>query len=392
MRRIAVFTGNRAEYGLLYPVIKAIDEHPLLDYYLFVSGAHLDKDFGYTRKEIASDGFRVYKEVKIDFSGDRLLTTTGAIGSVIINLSKMLERLKPHFLIVYADRFEGLGAVVAGSQMGIPTAHIEGGDLTEGGALDDSVRHAMTKLSHLHFTTNEDAAERIRRLGEESWRVFNVGFPVIDLIKEGRFATEQEIFHRCGVVGNRPIIIFTQHSVTTEFDEAEEQVNPSLEALKYFAKRGSQVIITYPNNDAGGKKIISEINKLKQEKLKNIIITPNLGRYFYHGILNLCGKGLGCCAGNSSSGIKETPAFGAPAVNIGTRQNGRLRACNVIDTGYNKKEIINAIEKAIYDRSFRARYKRCKNPYGEGNSGKKIAEVLASISIDKKLIQKKITY
>jgi UDP-N-acetylglucosamine 2-epimerase (non-hydrolysing)/GDP/UDP-N,N'-diacetylbacillosamine 2-epimerase (hydrolysing) len=392
MRRIAVFTGNRAEYGLLYPVIKAIDEHPALKSYLLVSGAHLDENFGYSKQEIKADGFKVYKEVKVDFSGDKLLTTASSIGSVIINLSRILEKLKPDFLVVYADRFEGFAAVIAGSQMRIPVAHIEGGDVTEGGALDDSVRHAMTKLSHLHFTTNEEAADRIRRLGEEPWRIFNVGFPVIDLIKAGRFATEKEIFSKFGITDNKPVILFTQHSVTTEFDEAMKQVKPSLEALRHFAQKGVQVIITYPNNDAGGNKIISELNKLRQDKRKNITVIPHLGRYFYQGILNLCKKYGGCCAGNSSSGIKETPAFGVPTVNIGTRQDGRLRAGNVIDTGYNKQEIMRALEKALYDKRFRAKCKRCKNPYGVGDSGKKIAKVLSGISINKKLIQKKITY
>lgn len=392
MRRIAVFTGNRAEYGLLYPVIKAIDEHPALKSYLLVSGAHLDENFGHSKQEIKADGFKVYKEVKVDFSGDKLLTTASSIGSVVINLSRILEKLKPDILVVYADRFEGFAAVIAGSQMRIPVAHIEGGDVTEGGALDDSVRHAMTKLSHLHFTTNQEAADRIRKLGEEPWRIFNAGFPVIDLIKAGKFATEKEISGKFGVTDNKPVILFTQHSVTTEVDETARQVRPSLEALRCFARKGVQVIITYPNNDAGGKKIISELKKLKQENLKNIAVIPHLGRYFYHGILNLCKKYGGCCAGNSSSGIKETPAFGVPAVNIGTRQDGRLRAGNVIDTGYSKQEIMRALKKALYDKRFRAKCKRTKNPYGVGDSGKKIAKVLAGIPIDKKLIQKKITY
>ena len=192
-RKIAIFTGNRAEYGLQYPIIRAIARHPLLEYYLLVSGAHLDENFGYTKREIEEDGFKVWKEIKVDIKADDLFSTTQAIGRIVVNLSKVLHELKPHFLIVYADRFEGLAAVVAGSQMGIPVAHIEGGDITEGGALDDYVRHAMTKLSHLHFTTNIEAAKRIGRLNEEKWRVFNVGFPVVDLIKQKIFASIQEI-------------------------------------------------------------------------------------------------------------------------------------------------------------------------------------------------------
>lgn len=389
-RKIAIFTGNRAEYGLQYPIISAIAAHPRLRYYLFVSGAHLDEKFGYTKREIEKDGFRVWREIKANVKADNLFSTTQAIGLIIAELSKALNELKPDFLIVYADRFEGFAAVVAGSQMGIPVAHIEGGDITEGGALDDYVRHAMTKLSHLHFTTNIDAAKRIERLGEEKWRVYNVGFPLIDLIKQKKFASIQELRAKFSIDIKQPLIIFTQHSVTTEVEDVVKQIRPSLEALRYFAQKGIRVIVTYPNNDAGGRKVISELEKLRG--LKNITVVSHLGRYTYHGILNVCGKaGRGVCVGNSSSGIKETPAFGCPFVNIGSRQNGRLRSTNVIDVTYNKGQILKAIEKGLFDARFRGRCKRCKNPYGKGDSGKKIAEALSSVKLDKRLIQKRMT-
>ncbi|MCK4809402.1 MAG: UDP-N-acetylglucosamine 2-epimerase (hydrolyzing) [Candidatus Omnitrophica bacterium] len=392
-RKTAIFTGNRAEYGLLYPIIKAISNHPKLDYFLLVSGAHLDEKFGYTKEEIEKDGFKVYKEVKVEAKTDTLCSTTQTIGHTIINVSKILDKLKPDFLVVYGDRFEVLGAVIAGSQMSIPIAHIEGGDVTRGGALDDYVRHAITKLSHLHFTTNKEAASRIAKLGEEKWRIFNVGFPVIDLIKEGKFADSQEIENRFGIHSEKPLIVFTQHSVTTELSEVESQMKPALEALEYFAEKDTQVILTYPNNDAGGRRIIHELKKMQKKKIPNMFFCPHAGRYYYHGLLNICGKtGKGVCVGNSSSGIKETPAFGCPFVNIGTRQKGRLRSTNVIDAHYNKKHIIVAVNKALFDKRFRARCKQCKNPYGEGESGKKIANILATIKIDKDLIQKKITY
>ena len=166
-RRIAVFTGNRAEYGLLFPVLKAISIHPALDYRLVVAGAHLDPNFGRTVAEIEADGFVVHAQAAINLDGDTLLATAKAIGSGICLVADMLARLEPDLFVVYADRFEGFSALIAATQMGIPTAHIEGGDVTEGGALDDSVRHAMTKLAHLHFTTNADAARRIRAMGEE---------------------------------------------------------------------------------------------------------------------------------------------------------------------------------------------------------------------------------
>lgn len=392
-RKIAVFTGNRAEYGLQYPILKAIDAHPELEYFLLVSGAHLQEDFGYTLKEIEKDGFKVYAEVKIEMEEDSLFSTAQAIGSGIMSLSRILDKIRPDFLVVYADRFEGFSAVITATQMNIPTAHIEGGDITEGGALDDSVRHAMTKLSHLHFTTNEQAAERVRLLGEEHWRIHNVGFPAIDLIVAGHFATPDELQETYGLTPDKPVILFTQHSVTTEFEKAAEQVRPSLEAMRILAKEGCQVIVTYPNNDAGGRRIIKEIEKLRQEKLDTLRIYQSLGRYNYHGVLNICGRaGRGVCAGNSSSGIKETPALGCPVVNIGSRQDGRLRADNVIDVGYNRDEIISAVRKALNDEGFRRQCRNSKNPYGAGNAGEQIAHVLATIDINMDLLQKRMTY
>ncbi len=391
--KIAIFTGNRAEYGLQYPIIKAIAAHPKFQYFLLVSGAHLDRKFGFTIREIEQDGFRVYAEIKAKAMADDLYSTTKAIGNIILSLGSELEKIKPDFLVVYADRFEGLAAVVTGSQMGIPVVHIEGGDVTSGGALDDYVRHAMTKLSHIHFTTNSEAAQRIARLGEEKWRIFNVGFSVIDLIRQGEYATPQEVSKRFHVALDKPILLFSQHSVTTEVRDAAGQIKPSIKALKYFAKQGIQVIATYPNNDAGGRRIIAELDKLSKENAGLIQIHSHLGRYYYHGVLNVCGRvGRGVCIGNSSSGIKETPAFGCPFVNIGTRQKGRLRTTNVIDTGYNEKEIITAVEKSLFDEKYRAKCRTCKNPYGKGQTGKKIAEILAKMSVNKRLIQKQITY
>lgn len=392
-RKIAVFTGNRAEYGLLVPVIRAIDEHPALEYYLLASGSHLQEDFGYTVQEIEKDGFKVFAEVKLDLQGDTLYSTARAIGSGILSLSEILADIKPDMLVVYADRFEGFGAVITGSQMSIPTAHIEGGDITEGGALDDSVRHAMTKLAHLHFTTNEEAAQRVRNLGEEPWRVHNVGFPAIDLIKAGRYANPEELRARLNLKLDQPTVVFTQHSVTTEFEQAAEQIKPALEAMKILAAEGCQVIVTYPNNDAGGRRIIQEIEQLKAEALPNILVFPSVGRYNYHGLLSLCGTtGRGVCAGNSSSGIKETPAFGCPFVNIGSRQKGRLRSTNVIDVDYDTAQIVAALKKALFDEAFRKQCRECENPYGIGDAGQKIAQVLAEVDINPALLQKKMTY
>ena len=392
-RKIAVFTGNRAEYGLQYPVLKAIDAHPNLDYKLIVSGAHLDKNFGQTLKEIHADGFRVDAEVKIEMDAGSVYASTQAIGSGITEISKVLAHLKPDFHVVYADRFEGLAAVIASSQMNIPTAHIEGGDLTEGGALDDSVRHAMTKLSHIHFTTNEQASNRILAMGEEDWRVHTVGFPAIDMISKGNYASPEELTKIYKLDLSRPVILFTQHSVTTEFKQSSQQIKPSIQALKIAAENGFQVIATYPNNDAGGLQIIESLNDFAGQGIENVQVHRSLGRYNYHGILALAKNAdfKISCVGNSSSGIKESPAFGCPTVNIGSRQEGRLRGENVIDVGYDAGNIYSAIEKCFTDKLFRNTCQNGKNPYWLGGAGYKIAEVLSSTPLDKKLLRKKMT-
>lgn len=316
-----------------------------------------------------------------------------AIGSGILSIGEALKSINPDIMVVYADRFEGLAAVIASTQMNIPTAHIEGGDLTEGGALDDSVRHAMSKLSHIHFTTNQQASNRVMGMGEESWRVHTVGFPAIDLISENNFATPEEVNNRLNIDINKPVALFTQHSVTTEFDLAIEQVMPSIDALISLAKEGTQIIATYPNNDAGGKAIINKLLDLDKKNIPNIQIHRSLGRYLYHGVLALAAdheKKI-VCVGNSSSGIKETPVFGCPTVNIGSRQLGRLRGQNVIDADYNSQSIIDAVTKCFEDKNFRESCFSTDNPYYLGDAGKKVADILAIIEINEDLIRKRMT-
>jgi UDP-N-acetylglucosamine 2-epimerase (non-hydrolysing)/GDP/UDP-N,N'-diacetylbacillosamine 2-epimerase (hydrolysing) len=392
-RIIAVFSGNRAEYGLQFPVLKAIDAHPDLEYRLIASGAHLDRDFGRTLAEIVSDGFTIHAEVRIDMETDSLRATAQAIGTGVISMSKALESIKPDLLVVYADRFEGFAAVIAGTQMGIPTAHIEGGDITEGGALDDSVRHAMTKLSHLHFTTNQQATNRLLAMGEEAWRVHTVGFPAIDLIQENKVASPKDLAKTYGLDLAQPIVLFTQHSVTTEYDIAADQVRPSLEAMARLAEEGAQVVLTYPNNDAGGRRIIQELEAFVSPSRANIQLHPSLGRFNYHGLLALARESeiRVACVGNSSSGIKETPAFGCPTVNIGSRQLSRLRAENVLDADYDAVAIYAAVQRCLHDETFRALSRDCINPYGVGGAGEKIAAVLASVPLGQSLIRKGMT-
>lgn len=390
MRTVAVFTGSRSEYGLLYPVLRAIDAHADLDYRLIVGAAHLEGDFGATLTEIEKDGFRVHGRVAMPLGADTLRATAGAIGNGILGISAVLADLRPDCLVLYGDRYESFAALIAATQMNIPVAHIEGGDYTEGGALDDSVRHAMTKLAHFHFTTNAAASERVLKLGEEPWRVRNVGLPALDMIAAGNYASEAEL-GQLGIDLARPVILFCQHSVTTEADAAVAQLRPALAALRALASEGCQIIVTYPNSDAGGRRMIEFIEG--QPAQKNIKIVQSLGRHRFHGVLHHIGRvGRGAMVGNSSAGIKETPIFGCPTVNIGTRQRGRLRSGNVLDVGYDAAQVEAAVRRCIDDEAFRAACAGCENPYGDGLAGPRIAATLAALAADVSLLQKKMTY
>jgi len=392
-RRIAVFTGNRSEYGLQYPILKAIAADLRLEYHLIVGGAHLDPTFGRTLAEIEEDGFRVYRQVEISPASNPLNQTAHSIGSGVISISAILADLRPDFLVVYGDRFESFAATIASTQTNIPTAHIEGGDYTDGGALDDSVRHAMTKLSHLHFTTNAQATERVLKLGEEPWRVFTVGLPALDLIAGKEHSSPEELIAEFALDPSRPVLLFCQHSVTTEQEHAPDQIRPSLDAMERLAREGYQIVMTYPNDDAGGRAIIAEIERFRAFGLTSVRIVRSLGRRRFHGMLNFIGRvGCGAVVGNSSAGIKETPAFGCPAVNIGSRQYGRLRASNAIDVAYDAGAIEAAVRKCVDDTAFRLQCRICENPYGAGSAGRKVAEVLSTVPVNTRLLQKRMTY
>lgn len=387
-RRIAIFTGNRAEYGLLSPILQAVEGHEALDLQLIAGAGHLDAAFGHTIDEIRADGFKIAAEVPMD-----LTDTVRAIGSGVLEMAKAYETLQPDVAVIYGDRFEAFAALIASTQSNIPTAHIEGGDKTEGGALDDSVRHAMTKLAHIHMATNPEAAWRIEAMGEEPWRIHMVGLPVIDRIKAGDFPDPDEVAEKLGLDLSRPVLLFTQHSITTEAARAVDQLEPSLAAMdRAIAEDGAQVVATYPNNDDGGKAILSRLQSWAAGR-KNVVLRQSLGRALYHGTLNVAGRVTrGACLGNSSSGLKETPAFDCPTLNIGTRQAGRLAADNVVHVGYDADAIYAALHDAIHNDAIRNRAATCANPYGEGNTGPTVASILEALDLaDPKLLQKKLT-
>ena len=395
MIRICIFSGNRAEYGLLSPIIKNLNESKKIKVFFIVSGSHVDKKFGETINEIKKDKIKIYQTIKLFNSSrnkDKSDYTPKNISEIVEKYSTCLRKIKPDYNLVYADRFESFGAIIASSQMNIPTIHIEGGDKTEGGTLDDSVRHAMTKISHIHITTNDNAKKRIIKLGEEKWRVKNFGYSAMDYVKLKNYAKKSEIEDKLKIKITKPIVLFTQHPIPMENKNIENNFEKILNSIKRLSNLDIQIIITYPNSDYGGKKIIEKINSLKG--IKNIKIVRSLGRYLYHGVLALNNKKIKVvCAGNSSSGIKETAIFKCPVVNIGPRQNGRFRSNNVIDVKYDDKQIYETIFKCINDEKV---YKKClktKNLYGGGSTGKKIKKFIENLKISKtKILIKKITY
>jgi UDP-hydrolysing UDP-N-acetyl-D-glucosamine 2-epimerase len=386
-RKIAVFSGSRAEYGLLSPVIKALCAEPQIECQLILSGSHLDSA---EPSEAALDGYAVAASVKQTVITSDLASTAVSIGELVSALARELKKLSPELLLVYGDRSEAFSAAIAASQMGIALAHLEAGDRTDGGCLDDSVRHAISKLSHIFFTTNAEATSRIRQLGEEPWRIHNVGLTTLDLIKSGEYYSIAELKDEFGFNTQNKLILFTQHSVALQLDQIEQQIEQSILALKSWKERGAQVMITAANADAGGERINVALKNFAKDG-QSIRFVPTLGRRRYHGFLGWCGSSQtagGVCVGNSSSGLKEAVAFGCPAINIGQRQLGRLAPANVIHVAHDKAEICNAIDQALSNQDFREKCRSCANPYGNGNAGISISKILAEVSIAKLLSKK----
>lgn len=381
MRKVAVITGTRADYGILYPVLKAIDSSENLKLQLIVCGMHLCPDFGMTIKEIEKDGFEISDKFETVFSSDTGSSMAKTIGLSIMYITQSFERLKPDIVLVLGDRGEMLAAAIAACYMNIPVAHIHGGEVS--GTVDESIRHAITKLSHIHFPATEDSRDRIIKMGEKKENVFVVGAPGLDVIKNTKYMSREEFLNEFGLKDDK-IILMTQHPVTTEIDDVDFQIKATLDAIVSI---GKQTVITYPNSDSGGRIIIRRIEEYRQ-KYSFIKVYKNLSQYDYLNLLN----NADVMVGNSSSGIIEAASFKLPVVNIGTRQNGRLRGINVMDAAYSREAIINAINKSLYDDDYIKGLDKCINPYGDGNASGRIVEILNDIKIDRNLIQKKITY
>jgi GDP/UDP-N,N'-diacetylbacillosamine 2-epimerase (hydrolysing) len=379
-KRIVCITGTRADYPRVKSVLKEIIKREYLELQLIVTGSHLLEEYGYSIKEIIDDGFHITKTVPM-FTGDYNSPAgmAKAAAKCTAGIAEVLENIVTDIVLLTVDRVETLASAVAVSLMNLPIAHIQGGEVT--GTIDESIRHAVTKLSHIHFPATKDAAERIIRMGENPEMVFQVGCPYIDIINSLEKKSKENLAKQYRFSANKPLIIFTQHPVTTEYGSSNKQIDITLKALRHFSD--CQVVAFSSNTDSGGREIIEKVIKEKKFlHIQNMISSDFLSLMSIADVM----------VGNSSAAIREGPSFHLPAVNIGTRQHGRLRAENVIDVSHDEEQIIAAINKALYDKDFIKKVNKSKNPYGNGNSAKKIVDILENIQINQQLVQKKIAY
>jgi UDP-hydrolysing UDP-N-acetyl-D-glucosamine 2-epimerase len=380
VRTIGVVTTSRADYSHLLPLLRAIEADPELELYLIVSGTHLSASHGGTVAEVERDGFTIAERIAILSDGDTPASITGAMGRAVSGFGEAFARRRPDILVVMGDRFEMHAAALAALPFKIPVTHISGGDVTEG-AIDDALRHSMTKLSHLHFPSTDDSARRILQLGEESWRVAVCGELSLDNLPTLELLAREQLEARFHVSLRNPFLLVTYHPVTLEYEQTEWQIKELLNALE---TSGLAVVFTTPNADTANRVVHDAIKSFANAR-PSAWHVDNLGMQAYFSMMSLAAA----MVGNSSSGILEAASFKLPVVNIGTRQDGRLRTANVIDCGYSAKEIAAAVSTAL-SADFRDSLHDLTNPYGSGGSASAhILERLKTVVLDDKLTRKR---
>jgi UDP-hydrolysing UDP-N-acetyl-D-glucosamine 2-epimerase len=374
MKKIAVFTGTRAEYGLLFWLLKDIQNDPELKLQLLVSGMHLSPEFGETYQQIENDGFEIDEKIEILLSSDSAVGTAKSMGLGVLGFTDALARLKPDVLVILGDRFEALAAAQTAMILRIPIFHLHGGEITEG-AYDDAIRHAITKLSYLHGTSTEEYRRRVIQLGEDPERVTNVGAIGLDHLKRSTFMSVAELSVSLDFKIDKPYFVVTYHPVTLGDEAPEASFQGLLDALDEYPDH--QVLLTYPNADDGGRRIIPILEEYARDNLLRVLAIPSLGQVRYLSAV----KHSAAVIGNSSSGIIEVPAFDVPTINIGLRQKGRLAAKSVLNVRPNQKSISDAIKLAI-SRSYKENKEIIVNPYGQGDVSSQVIEILKSFSFD----------
>lgn len=381
-KKIAVLTGSRAEYGILKPLLNQLLERKEFELVLLVTGLHLLKEYGHTIANIKKDKFKIDSIVEMYDEKETDVYYGAALARGIKNLSLELSKINPDLLIVLGDRLEPLAATLAAATLNIPIAHIHGGDKTDSGLIDESIRHSITRFAHIHFPATEDHKRRLIRMGEEPWRIFRVGSMGIDTIIQRKKIPRKELSKKLDFEIDDKTFILIFHPVHLE-EDLGDQMREILEALKELELK---TIILYPNNDPGNEKIITEIEKVR--RLDNFRIFKNIEHDEYIDLL----KHVAVIIGNSSSGIIEAPTLKIPVINIGSRNRNRGRTENIIYVDPKKNQIIEAINKALYDKDFRKKIKKIENPFGDGKTAERISQIIKEVRFDAKLMTKKITY
>ncbi len=379
MRTVAVVTVARSDFGIYRPILRAIQQSPDLTLRVLVSGMHLSPEFGYTVDAIEEEGFHVDERVEMLLSSDRPEGASISMGLGVVGFAQSFARDRPDILLVLGDRFEMYAAVIAALPFRIPVAHIAGGEVTEG-AIDDAIRHCITKLSHLHFVSTQPYAERVIRLGEEPWRVSVAGAPGLDNLASVEISDFETLRASLGLQIEQPFIIATYHPATLNDMSPRAQI---AEVLAAIDSRDIPVVFTMPNADPGGRLIWEQIREFAEGR-PNIHHVENLGTQAYFSMMATSALMLG----NSSSGIVEACSFGLPVVNIGNRQQGRVRGPNVIDVECDQDRIAAGIDKAL-DQTFRQSLQGVSNPYGDGAASDIIVERLRTVELGSQLTTKK---
>ncbi len=378
-RNIGVVTVARSDYGIYRPILNKISSDKSLRLHLIVAGTHLLPQFGFTVSEIEEDGFSIGDRVSTTFISDSPDAIASLMGESVSKFGESYHRTRPDILLVLGDRYEMHAAALAALPFKIPVAHIHGGELTEG-AFDDALRHSMTKLSHLHFVSTEEYAKRVAQLGEEPWRVTVSGAPGLDNLKSIRLSGRKKLEKKYGWKLKQNPILVTFHPVTLEYEDTDWQIRELLAAL---SKVKRPLVFTMPNADTHHRVVAEKIQRFVSNR-KSAYFMGNLGTHDYFSFMSIAAA----MVGNSSSGIIEAPSLKLPAVNIGNRQKGRIRARNVIDVGYRRSEILNGLQQAMRP-EFKKSLENLVNPYGWGDASQKIVEVLKTTSLSGKLIRKK---
>jgi UDP-N-acetylglucosamine 2-epimerase (non-hydrolysing)/GDP/UDP-N,N'-diacetylbacillosamine 2-epimerase (hydrolysing) len=381
MRKIGIITGSRAEYGYLKPLMHAVHQDKNLELIPVITGMHLLSDYGNTYKLVEKD-FPNAKKVPMPLHGDTLRDMTQYLSAGIKNLSDFFCNNPLDIVVVLGDRTETLAAALAALYLNIPIAHINGGDVS-GTTIDESIRHAITKIAHMHFAHTKSNAERIEKLGEEKKRIFVTGALTIDTIQHLKLSPKEIIFRKYHLDPEKTTFLVVQHPITTLRDRGYLQMKELFLALDALQR---QTILIYPNCDAGSKKLIDLIEEYSEKSYLHVF--KNLSHIEYLSFM----KSVNVMLGNSSSGIIEAPSFKIPVINIGTRQQGREKSENILDVDPKKDKIIQAINFALGNHDFLEKVKRCKNRFGGGAASQKIIKILKEFPIDDTILQKQITY